>query len=74
MTSSDVNVTSDTFVPQLPPHSHDHSYQLTFEQMIEEHKVCFLFCYKQHKLLNNGQIKLIIYINLLCPTFKFIRT
>eukprot|EP00105_Crassostrea_gigas_P028295 XP_011449906.1 PREDICTED: uncharacterized protein LOC105344031 [Crassostrea gigas] len=24
--------------PQLPPHSHDHSYQLTFERMIEEHK------------------------------------
>nr|XP_022286236.1 uncharacterized protein LOC111099146 isoform X1 [Crassostrea virginica] len=38
VTSSDVNVTSDTFVPQLPPHSHDHSYQLTIEQMIEEHK------------------------------------
>lgn len=24
--------------PQLPPHSHEHSYQLTFERMIEEHK------------------------------------
>lgn len=34
MSTLDVN----DCAPQLPPHSHDHSYQLTFERMIEEHK------------------------------------
>lgn len=37
MSTSDVNDCG----PQLPAHSHDHSYQLTFERMIKEHKVCF---------------------------------
>lgn len=38
MSTLDVN----DCAPQLPTLSHDHSYQLTFEQMIEEHGVGFL--------------------------------